>query len=204
MVCGILVLWPWIKPIHLAVEVWSLNHWTAREVPKCLVSSYISLPFVCYAHYTLTSLVLKISNCVSDFRVLCWLFCCLGQTPSLQILLYSVPLDIAGLVFYPKAFPDIGYPSNSMPLTYSLCFITLSSLWNYCNEFQFFIVHFPWVKWSFLRTKTLTCVHLSYTYIPKIYKSSCHRAGAYFSRAQWCWRRLLRVPWIGLSQTNQS
>ena len=35
--------------------------------------SHISLPFVCYAHYTLTILVLKISNCVSDFRVSCWL-----------------------------------------------------------------------------------------------------------------------------------
>ena len=31
---GILVPWPGIKPIAPAVEAWSLNHWTTREVPK--------------------------------------------------------------------------------------------------------------------------------------------------------------------------
>ena len=30
---GILVLGPGIKPVPPAVEAWSLNHWTAREVP---------------------------------------------------------------------------------------------------------------------------------------------------------------------------
>ena len=32
MACGILVLQPGIEPTPLAVEAWSLNHWTAREV----------------------------------------------------------------------------------------------------------------------------------------------------------------------------
>ena len=32
--CGILVLQPEIEPVPPAVEVWSLNHWTAREVPR--------------------------------------------------------------------------------------------------------------------------------------------------------------------------
>ena len=32
--CEILVPRPGIKPVPLAVEVWSLNHWTAREFPN--------------------------------------------------------------------------------------------------------------------------------------------------------------------------
>ena len=31
--CGILVPRPGIKPTPLALEEWSLNHWTSREVP---------------------------------------------------------------------------------------------------------------------------------------------------------------------------
>ena len=32
-VCGILVPWPGIKPVPLALEAWSLNHWMAKEFP---------------------------------------------------------------------------------------------------------------------------------------------------------------------------
>jgi len=32
--CRILVPQPGIEPLLPALEVWSLNHWTAREVPK--------------------------------------------------------------------------------------------------------------------------------------------------------------------------
>ena len=31
---GVLVPWPGSEPIAPAVEAWSLNHWTTREVPK--------------------------------------------------------------------------------------------------------------------------------------------------------------------------
>ena len=31
--CGILVPHPGIEPVPPALEAWSLNHWTAREVP---------------------------------------------------------------------------------------------------------------------------------------------------------------------------
>ena len=31
--CGILTPQPGIEPMRPAVEVWSLNHWTAREIP---------------------------------------------------------------------------------------------------------------------------------------------------------------------------
>lgn len=34
VVCGILVPLPGIKPMPSAVEVWILNHWTSREVPR--------------------------------------------------------------------------------------------------------------------------------------------------------------------------
>ena len=33
MACGILVPWPGIEPVPPALEAWSLNHWTTREVP---------------------------------------------------------------------------------------------------------------------------------------------------------------------------
>ena len=33
MACGILVPWPGIESMSLALEAWSLNHWTTREVP---------------------------------------------------------------------------------------------------------------------------------------------------------------------------
>ena len=32
MTCGILVPWPGIKPVPLALEVWILNHWTTKEI----------------------------------------------------------------------------------------------------------------------------------------------------------------------------
>ena len=38
--CGFLVPHSGIKPESLALEVWSLNHWTAREVLK---SSYLGI-----------------------------------------------------------------------------------------------------------------------------------------------------------------
>ena len=36
MACGILSFPTGIKPVPLAVEVQSLNHWITREVPMCL------------------------------------------------------------------------------------------------------------------------------------------------------------------------
>ena len=42
MACGILVLQPGIKPSLLALEVWSLNHWTTGEI-----LTFIFLMFVC-------------------------------------------------------------------------------------------------------------------------------------------------------------
>ena len=36
MACGIIVPRPGIKPAPPAFEVQSLNHWTAREVPRIL------------------------------------------------------------------------------------------------------------------------------------------------------------------------
>ena len=41
MACGILVPQPGIEPIHPAVETWSLNHWTAGEVPGCAFLCHI-------------------------------------------------------------------------------------------------------------------------------------------------------------------
>ena len=43
MACGILVLRPGIGPAHAALETWSLNHWTAREVLLCYSLSIVKL-----------------------------------------------------------------------------------------------------------------------------------------------------------------
>ena len=42
--CGILVPQPRIKPAPPAVEAWTLNHWSAREVP---VVAFLKVVFVC-------------------------------------------------------------------------------------------------------------------------------------------------------------
>ena len=43
--CGILVPLPGIEPAPPAVEAWSLNHWTAREVPLGKLFKIHFLPF---------------------------------------------------------------------------------------------------------------------------------------------------------------
>ena len=40
--CKILVPWPGIEPMPPAVETWSLNHWTAREVPEGIFKNWNS------------------------------------------------------------------------------------------------------------------------------------------------------------------
>ena len=48
--CGILVPWPGIKPTIPAMEMQSLNPWSAREVPRLVIAlSFFSLPFS-YTH----------------------------------------------------------------------------------------------------------------------------------------------------------
>lgn len=42
MVCGVLVLRPEIKPTPFALEVQSLNHWPAREIPE-MIYFYLNL-----------------------------------------------------------------------------------------------------------------------------------------------------------------
>ena len=39
--CGILVPQPGIKPTPAALELQSLNHWSARKIPRNLTSTYI-------------------------------------------------------------------------------------------------------------------------------------------------------------------
>ena len=42
--CRILVPLTGMEPVSPAVEVWHLNHWTAREVP-CTITSLLKMPF---------------------------------------------------------------------------------------------------------------------------------------------------------------
>ena len=51
--CGILVPLPGIEPVPPAVKVWSLNHWTTREIPHfllCVPLCQISLSFLLGGH----------------------------------------------------------------------------------------------------------------------------------------------------------
>ena len=43
MPCGILVPWPGIETMPPAMEAWSLNHWTIREVPDHLLNLKVLL-----------------------------------------------------------------------------------------------------------------------------------------------------------------
>ena len=47
-ICEILVPQPRIKPLHLALDVWSLNHWTSSKVPFMRFFSF-SLTYLCFA-----------------------------------------------------------------------------------------------------------------------------------------------------------
>ena len=46
MVCGILVPRPGIEPTPPALEVWSLNHWTTREVPNVFILRRVMLKYL--------------------------------------------------------------------------------------------------------------------------------------------------------------
>ena len=58
MACRIFVSQLGIEPMIPAVEVWSLNHWTAREAPEFHVLS----------HFHLTCEAGLITICVSQMR----------------------------------------------------------------------------------------------------------------------------------------
>ena len=95
--CGILVPWPGIEPMPLAVEAWSLTHWTTREVPSLLFSQPVNVGIFRYS--ILGFLLYVLSVCVAwNIQVFdtCFLncaFCC--STMSLfslsQVLSSSAP-----------------------------------------------------------------------------------------------------------------
>ena len=53
--CRILVPWPGIEPMPPAVEVWSSNHWTAREVPEVCYFKH-QLLFLCLIYILIKDL----------------------------------------------------------------------------------------------------------------------------------------------------
>ena len=60
LTCGILVLQPRIKLLPLALEVWSLNHWTTREV--LLLFSFSLTPFNMYDEPLFCVLVIRLTG----------------------------------------------------------------------------------------------------------------------------------------------
>ena len=73
--CGILVPQPGIKPMPPAVGVWSLNHWTTREVPITL--------FLEYFHVQLSP-CLPAASCVPTSTARCL---CPGQAQLMLVIL---------------------------------------------------------------------------------------------------------------------
>ena len=57
--CGFLVPWPVSKPVCPALEVWSVNHWIAREIPNINSLSSFSQKFV----LRLGSFILSFERC---------------------------------------------------------------------------------------------------------------------------------------------
>ena len=49
--CGVLVPWPRIKPVSLAVEAWSPTPWATREAPA--VGSFVLLEFLLFWYFSL-------------------------------------------------------------------------------------------------------------------------------------------------------
>ena len=52
--CGILIPWPGVEPVSPALEVQSLNHWTAREIPHLFFSENFCI-FTSFVKPSLTS-----------------------------------------------------------------------------------------------------------------------------------------------------
>ena len=87
--CRILVSQPGIEPVPPAVEVWSLNHWTAREVPcfsffffffllaygllnflnNSIVIYYVFLSVSLCIAFSVVALVITIYLCISIITV---------------------------------------------------------------------------------------------------------------------------------------
>ena len=87
--CGILIPSPGIKPAFPCKGRWSLNHWTAREVPcnswaKALVS--INQPFTCNPCLPLPHL----ASTAQEDNVNCLTGCCISPKVSLYLVLIWV------------------------------------------------------------------------------------------------------------------
>ena len=70
LACEIFIPWPGIKPKLLAVEAWSLSHWTAREVPNLLFFIWMLLFLFLYGGdlplYLQPEFSLHVNSLISD------------------------------------------------------------------------------------------------------------------------------------------
>ena len=74
--CGILVPWPSIKPVSLALGEGSLNHWTTSKVPiSDLLKNFVYLFFGCAGSWLLqTGFSLAAASGSSSLAAMCGLF----------------------------------------------------------------------------------------------------------------------------------
>ena len=70
--CEILVPWPGIEPGSLALGVWSLNHWTTREVTSLSFFFFFFKRFILYWGITKLIFILNISLYISCLIASCF------------------------------------------------------------------------------------------------------------------------------------
>ena len=81
---GILVPQPGIEPAPLAVEVWSLNHWTTREAPDISVYNGWELGFGCFKMTVILGLKSNILfiNVADKFKIF---YFCIQSIPIVKL-----------------------------------------------------------------------------------------------------------------------
>ena len=67
MISGVLVPWPGTKPMPSAVELWSPNHWTAREFPQYFNALFFTQKFLHVAKERRKRKKEKLSSCIRLF-----------------------------------------------------------------------------------------------------------------------------------------
>ena len=84
MARGILVPQPGIEPAPLAVEVWSLNHWTTREAPDISVYNGWELGFGCFKMTVILGLKSNILfiNVAEKFKIF---YFCIQSIPIVKL-----------------------------------------------------------------------------------------------------------------------
>lgn len=144
-----------------------------------LILSHISLGLLCFV--ICWPFYSSISNCVPDSESLCLSLCWLGHPPLISYYAWFLLIFEVYTSFRSPSLTTLYLtyiPLFHCPVLFALIKQILSTVWNYCTEFQFFMVYFPLLKWIFLRTKMVIYVNFIYTVCPQ-HLQECMPCGRY-------------------------